>query len=138
MNVDKNVFFREATLRICSSLDIETALKRCFEYIRRFIPVIRMNLHILDADLNVLRFVASVGADLPEGSEQVLPLPEKGRNERAALLKNGEVIRIMNQPDPKLGLQEIQKRLGLNPNISEGVKKLDFVSVTSQPRLKLG
>jgi hypothetical protein len=35
MNVDENVFFREATLRICSSLDLVTALKRCFEYIRR-------------------------------------------------------------------------------------------------------
>ena len=110
MIVDENVFFREATLRICSSLDIETALKRCFEYIRLFIPVIRMSLHILDADLNVLRFVASVGDDLPEGSEQVLPLPEKGRNERAALLKNGEVIRIINQPDPKLGFPEIQRK----------------------------
>jgi transcriptional regulator with GAF, ATPase, and Fis domain len=118
MSVDENVFFREATIRICSSLDIEMALKRCFEYIRPLIPVIRMSLHILDADLNVLRFVASVGSDLPEGSERVLPLPEKGRNERAALLKNREVIRIMNQPDPKLGSPEIQERLGLKHNIS--------------------
>ena len=118
VSVDENVFFREATMRICSSLDIETALKRSFEYIRRFIPVIRMSLHILDADLNVLRFVASVGDDVMEDSERVLPLPEKGRNERAALLKNREVIRIMNQPDPKLGSPEIQERLGLKPNIS--------------------
>ena len=35
MNVYENVFFREATLRICSSLDLVTALKRCFEYLRR-------------------------------------------------------------------------------------------------------
>ena len=61
MNVDENVFFREATLRICSSLDIETALKRCFEYIRAFIPANGMTLHILDPDLNLLKFVASVG-----------------------------------------------------------------------------
>jgi transcriptional regulator with GAF, ATPase, and Fis domain len=118
MKVDENVFFREATLRICSSLDIEVALKRCFEYIKRFIPVIRMSLHILDADQNVLQFVASAGVELPEVSERVLPLPEKGRNERAALLKKGEAIQIMNQPDPKLGLQEMQERLGLRPNIS--------------------
>jgi transcriptional regulator with GAF, ATPase, and Fis domain len=118
MTVDENVFFREATLRICSSLDIDTALKECFQYIRAFIPVLRMSLHILDPDLNVLRFVASVGVNLPEGLERVLPLPEKGRNERAALLKNGEVIQIINQPDPKLGHKEIQERLGLNPDIS--------------------
>jgi transcriptional regulator with GAF, ATPase, and Fis domain len=118
MNVDENVFFRQATLRICSSLDIETALKRCFEYIRAFIPVIQMSLHILDADRNVLRFVASVGTNLPQGFERVLPLPEKGRDERAALLKNREVIRIMNEPDPKLGVPEIHEKLGLQPDIS--------------------
>jgi hydrogenase-4 transcriptional activator len=118
MSVNENVFFREATLRICSSLDIETALKHCFEYIRGFIPVVGMSLHVWDADLNLVRFVASVGANLPEGSEKVLSLPEKGRNERAALLEKGEIIHIANEPDPKLGLQEIQERLGLNPNIS--------------------
>jgi hydrogenase-4 transcriptional activator len=118
MSVDENVFFREATLRICSSLNIVTALKSCFDYIKLYIPMNRMSLHILDADLNVLRFVASVGDDVTEDSERVLPLPEKGRNERAALLKNREVIRIMNQPDSKLGTPEIHERLGLKPNIS--------------------
>ena len=92
--VDENVFFREATLRLCSSLNIETALKRCFEYIGLFMPVIRMDLNILDADLNVLQFVASVGVSLPRGSKQVLPLPEKGRNERATFFlekrRNGQ------------------------------------------------
>ena len=49
MSVDENVFFREATLRICSSLDIETALKRCFEYIELYIPVNRStSLHTVD------------------------------------------------------------------------------------------
>jgi transcriptional regulator with GAF, ATPase, and Fis domain len=118
MKVDEIVFFREATLRLCSSLDIETALKRCFEYMKNFIPVIRMNLHVLDVDLNVLRFVASVGAGIPEGSEQVLRLPAKGRDERALLWKQAKKVQIFNQPDPKLGFQEIQERLGLNPDIS--------------------
>ena len=110
MTVDENVFFRESTLRICSSLNIVTALKSCFDYIRHYVPMNRMSLHILDADLNVLRFVASVGDNVMEDSERVLPLPEKGRNERAALLKNREVIRIMNQPDPKLGTPEIRRK----------------------------
>jgi transcriptional regulator with GAF, ATPase, and Fis domain len=118
MDVDENVFFREATLRICSSLNIVTALKSCFDYIKLYIPMNRMSLHILDADLNVLRFVASVGDDVIEDSERVLPLPEKGRSERAALLKNRDVIRIMNRPDPKLGSPEIHQSLGLKPDIS--------------------
>jgi hypothetical protein len=110
--------FREATLRLCNSLDIETALKRCFEYIRPFIPVIRIILGILDPDLNLLRIVASVGAGLPLVSEEIVSLPEKGRNERVALFKKGEGIRIDNQPDPRLGIPEIRERLGLKPNDS--------------------
>jgi len=39
LEVDKNEFFREATLRICGSLDPETFLYDCFEYIRDVIPL---------------------------------------------------------------------------------------------------
>ena len=120
MNVDENVFFREATLRICSSLDIVTALKRCFEYIRAFIPANGMTLHILDPDLNLLKFVASVG--LNQVNERVLPLPEKGRDKRAAdlqaafLTDEGKVLIL--HPDKEPGLPEILEQLGVNANIS--------------------
>ena len=118
MSVDENLFFREATLRLCSSLDIEVALKRCYEYIRLFIPVMRMGLDILDLEENTLRFVAHVGADLPENYEHILHLPEKGRRERAAFLKTGEVIRIMNRPDPDVVPKELLERLGQKENFS--------------------
>jgi len=65
-----------------------------------------------------VRFVASVGVKLPAEYEQILPLPEKGRSERAALWEEGETVHIVNQSDSKLGLKEIQEKLGLNPNIS--------------------
>jgi hypothetical protein len=120
MNVDENVFFREATLRICSSLDIVTALKRCFDYIRDFIPANGMTLHILDPDLNLLKFVASVG--LNHVNERILPLPEKGRDKRAAdlqaafLTNEGKVLIL--HPDKEAGLPEILEQLGINANIS--------------------
>ncbi len=120
MNMDENVFFREATLHICSSLDIVTALKRCFEYIRAFIPADGMTLHILDPDLNLLKFVASVG--LYQLNERVLPLPEKGRDKRAAdlqaafLTNEGKVLIL--HPDKEAGLPEILEQLGVNANIS--------------------
>jgi transcriptional regulator with GAF, ATPase, and Fis domain len=38
MKVDEKVFFREATLRICGSLNTETFLGESFNYIRKFIP----------------------------------------------------------------------------------------------------
>ena len=123
MNVDQNVFFREATLRICSSLDIETALKRCFEYIGAFIPATIASLHTVDYDLDLLQILASVGGKQPEGHERVLPLPEKGRNKRAAdlraaLAKNEALIIIVNQPDQEAGLPEILERFGLKSDAS--------------------
>ncbi len=38
MSIDENYFFREATLRICRSLQIEKTLWDCFMYIRDYIP----------------------------------------------------------------------------------------------------
>lgn len=42
--MDQGTFFREATLRICSSLDVETFLWKSFLYIRRYVPAERVYL----------------------------------------------------------------------------------------------
>jgi transcriptional regulator with GAF, ATPase, and Fis domain len=123
MSVDETVFFREATLRICSSLNIVEALKSCFDYVKLYIPMNRMYLHIYDADLNLTKLVASARDDMMEEPERILNLPEKGRNERAAelradLLKNEDVIRVRNQPDPEAGIPEILESFGLNAKTS--------------------
>ena len=39
MTVDENEFFRQATLRISSSLNIETAMKKCMDYLKQYIPI---------------------------------------------------------------------------------------------------
>jgi transcriptional regulator with GAF, ATPase, and Fis domain len=44
MEVDEKVFFREATLRICSSLDVEAFLYESFVYLRKFIPADHVSL----------------------------------------------------------------------------------------------
>ncbi|MCP4755761.1 MAG: AAA domain-containing protein [Proteobacteria bacterium] len=36
--IDENVFFREATMRICGNLEIDKALRECLLYIRDYIP----------------------------------------------------------------------------------------------------
>ena len=117
MPVDENVFFREATLRICSSLNIVEALKSCFDYVKLYIPMNRMYLHIYDADLNLMRLVASARDDRMQEPERILSLPEKGRNIRAAelkadLLKNEVVIRVWNQPDPRAYMKTPKRRHG--------------------------
>jgi transcriptional regulator with GAF, ATPase, and Fis domain len=118
MNVDENLFFREATLRLCSSLKIETGLKRCYEYIKQFIPVKRMGLDIVDPEENTLQFVAHVGEDLPKEFERMVHLPEKGRGARSAVLKSSDAILVQNQPDPDLLPHELLERLGQNESYS--------------------
>jgi hypothetical protein len=79
-----------------------------------------MTLHIVDPDLNLLKFVASVGLD--HVNERALHLPEKGRDKRAAdlqeafLTNEGKVLIL--HPDKEAGLPEILERLGINANSS--------------------
>jgi len=94
------------------------ALQRCYEYIERFMPIMQMTFHILDFEQNLLQVVALVGTNLPEGYETIMHLPQKGRREARDFWKTGEVIRIVNQPDPIKLNPEILERLGLNSNIS--------------------
>lgn len=124
--MDENLFFREATLRLCSSLEIETALKRFYDYIGAFIPVSELNLHVLDFNQNILRLVAVVGVDLPEGFERVVPMPEQGRNERAAFWKAGNIVQILNRPDPNYVCRDLLERAGLKQDVSMILTTLDL------------
>ncbi len=59
MNMDENVFFREVTLSICGSLDLEKALWRCFLFVREIMPADELTLTVYDPGLGVLELVAS-------------------------------------------------------------------------------
>ena len=48
MNMDENKFFREATLRICGSIEIEKSLFDCLNYLKLFIPAESVYLHFID------------------------------------------------------------------------------------------
>ena len=53
MKIDENDFFRQATLRISSSLDIEKAMRDCMNYLQQYIPISGMYFFMYDPDLNV-------------------------------------------------------------------------------------
>ena len=50
MNIDKNEFFREVTLRIGSSLDVNEALENLFNYIKKVFPADGLTLNYRDVD----------------------------------------------------------------------------------------
>ncbi|MEL6346427.1 MAG: sigma 54-interacting transcriptional regulator [Myxococcota bacterium] len=81
MGIDYNVFFREMTLRICGSLDIEQALAHAFAFLRAHIPADTMGLGFNDlsnARIRVVARIARPGADYlwPEGADEIALSPE--------------------------------------------------------------
>ncbi|MBU3949348.1 MAG: sigma-54 dependent transcriptional regulator [Proteobacteria bacterium] len=65
MRIDENSFFREATLRICSNLEIEKSLWDCFMFIRDYIPADIMLIAVYDPVHEIAEIIAK--ADLSGG-----------------------------------------------------------------------
>ncbi|HMA66292.1 MAG TPA: sigma-54-dependent Fis family transcriptional regulator, partial [Desulfosalsimonadaceae bacterium] len=121
MNVDQNVFFREATVRICSSLDIEIALKRMQRYVSRFIPAQFMSLGLMDPHKNVLRRIAGTIARAAEGMGGEVALPDSKEMRAKWIKKHVELEEFMlvnrlEEEDPDLF--ELFWHLGFDPDIS--------------------
>ncbi|OPY77200.1 MAG: Formate hydrogenlyase transcriptional activator [Syntrophorhabdus sp. PtaU1.Bin058] len=75
MKIDENQFFREITLRICGSLDIEKALWNCYLYITSVIPADELILTVYDPGAGTLDVVAT--ADNKGGMNRAdkVPMP---------------------------------------------------------------
>jgi transcriptional regulator with GAF, ATPase, and Fis domain len=78
--IDKEEFFRQATLRICGSLEIEKALFDCLIYIRNYIPADFIIMSTYDPQTGVGEIIAK--ADLKGGqiTSKKLVSPHDTRN----------------------------------------------------------
>ncbi|SDB60059.1 Transcriptional regulator containing GAF, AAA-type ATPase, and DNA-binding Fis domains [Desulfonatronum thiosulfatophilum] len=74
--MDENVFFREATLRICSSLNLQRAMERTLEYISGYIPADSLQIGLFDPDLRVLRSIVRIRPDNWPDLHTTIPVPE--------------------------------------------------------------
>jgi transcriptional regulator with GAF, ATPase, and Fis domain len=79
--MDSNAFFRESTLRICGSLDIEKAMQRCLKYWVQFLPASRMCFHIYDRDSGIVETVAMTTVEHCEALSLRTPLSARGRRQ---------------------------------------------------------
>ena len=73
---DKDEFFREATLRMCGSLEIEDGLHDCFQYIAQHLPADCMYFQRYYRDQGEMRIVARASADGGKRMHLRVPLPE--------------------------------------------------------------
>ncbi|HSR13373.1 MAG TPA: sigma 54-interacting transcriptional regulator, partial [Thermodesulfobacteriota bacterium] len=79
MNFDENDFFRKATMLICSSLDIETAMVRALRFLKDFIPLDRMFLHVYEKNLGSMRTIAAATPSGGKRLDVLTPLPKEAR-----------------------------------------------------------
>ncbi len=118
MDIDQNEFFRQATIRICGNLDIETAMKDCMIYMQNFLPIKNMELRLFDPGLNVLRSVAMVSSGEAEKYAQMIPMLERDWNERIRWHDEQKGIRIFNDPSADPEFSEICRKMDLVPDFS--------------------
>jgi len=97
--MDENEFFRQATIQLCGTLDIEKAVDRCRRYLAGFFPVTRMDLHLFEPGLRAMRIIAQSTLYEDERFVRIVPLPKQVRSQiQRELLKRQDVF-IVNEPD---------------------------------------
>ena len=77
MIIDENQFFREVSVRICGSLEIDRALVACYEFVRQVMPVDELIITIYDQEIKCMKNVAiadSAGAHLSSEEIPLTPL----------------------------------------------------------------
>lgn len=81
MTFDEKDFFKEATLKICSSLEIEKALHQCLLYIQKFIPAGQLGLHVYHRDAGIVETVAHATLESYTATAFKTTLSKKGRKQ---------------------------------------------------------
>jgi transcriptional regulator with GAF, ATPase, and Fis domain len=81
MDLDEKDFFREATLKLCSSLEIERALHQCLLYVRKFIPVGQMGFHVYHQASGIVETVAHANPREGKAVSVKTPLPDRVRKQ---------------------------------------------------------
>ncbi len=74
--MDKNEFFREATLRICGNLEIEEAMFSTLQFLQQVMPVSRMALQHYDEGLHSMRTIATADPKRGESVDLLTPLSD--------------------------------------------------------------
>jgi len=72
-------FFRDVTLRLCSSLDLQTSVQRAFPVLAEAFPIDHVFVDVLDPSLGAIRRIAHVKAHErgSGGAPAIIPLPRR-------------------------------------------------------------
>jgi transcriptional regulator with GAF, ATPase, and Fis domain len=110
----ENDFFRHVTLLICSSLDIETVLRRCMKFLREFMPVKGMFLNRFEPELGIIRCLAMVSNHGDNKKLKPTALNKDAIRFIEDHRRSGQQYIIVNQPKLNLVAQVLFKEFDLS------------------------
>jgi len=106
--MDKNEFFREATLRICGNLEIEEAMFSTLQFLRLVMPVTRMALQYYDKGLHSMRTIAMANLNGGEGVDLLTPLSDDAQREvEQRYSTKAKKVYLFEDPDTEKLAQEM-------------------------------
>ena len=120
MMIDEKEFFREATLRICGSLEIEKALFNCLIYIRDYIPADYILMSTYDPQTGVGEVIASANVDGEKIMSQKLAPPQDTRNAIMKIIEgvHSSPVIIVAERIEGHPMMRILSRFGIRPEAS--------------------
>jgi transcriptional regulator with GAF, ATPase, and Fis domain len=137
MTIEESEFFREATLRICGSLEIEIAMQRCLQYLSRYLPATNIALHIYDHELGIVETIAMATIDSCRAMSLRTPISERGRRQvdeqrslRTKLMERSGDDAVAGPVVRQLGIADLP---GLLLDLALEGKFVGTVSVFSEP-----
>jgi transcriptional regulator with GAF, ATPase, and Fis domain len=97
--MDKNVFFREATLRICGNLEIEEAMFSTLNFLEQSMPATIMFLERYEERLTATRTIAKATLEKGESLDLLTPLSPSAQKWAAGYLSDhSKKVYLVNNP----------------------------------------
>jgi formate hydrogenlyase transcriptional activator len=97
---DENEFFREVSIRICGSLEIEKALWQCYLYVREVMPLDELIMAVYDPGLGSMKIVAVADPTGGRLTSDDTPLPVPLRRELEEARWHPRVRKVNSLEDP--------------------------------------
>ena len=130
-SIDENIFFRNATIRICGSLNIEKAMLNCLTYIADFLPACGMIIGLYEPEQDTLRCIAEV---LLKGEKKLIVPPTMKVSKKIKFLieefwsDDTETIHIINEPEKDIMTKIFLKR-NINEKLTLSEKNMSFIGL---------
>jgi len=141
--MDRNVFFREATLRLCGSLNIAEALFSIRHFLSKVMPADIMYLEYVDAAYGSMRTIAMASAEGGEEMDMLTPLSHEAQAEAEHTLLRGPKAYLLEDPhsekiaDELLRFHKISASSLIVLILESGSQMLGSLAIISQGEKRL-